>query len=92
MEFYEKDAKIKKFLYIIRDSPVFPIIKDSKGVVLSLPPIINGDHSKISLATKCATRTLLSEMRAACRAVCHAAVSCVSVNVVRFGRGQERLH
>jgi phenylalanyl-tRNA synthetase beta chain len=25
---------------------------DSKGVLLSLPPIINGDHSKVSLDTK----------------------------------------
>ena len=49
---FEKDAKIKKFLYILRDSPVYPVIKDSKGVVLSLPPIINGDHSKISVETK----------------------------------------
>ena len=48
----QKDAKIKKFLHIIRDSPVYPVIKDSNGVVLSLPPIINGDHSKISIETK----------------------------------------
>jgi phenylalanyl-tRNA synthetase beta subunit len=31
---------------------VYPVIKDSNGVVLSLPPIINGDHSKISIETK----------------------------------------
>jgi hypothetical protein len=47
--------QIKKFLYIIRDSPVYPVIKDSNGVVLSLPPIINGDHSKISLQVGNAT-------------------------------------
>jgi phenylalanyl-tRNA synthetase beta chain len=28
------------------------VIRDSKGVVLSLPPIINGEHSKVTLATK----------------------------------------
>lgn len=28
------------------------MITDSNGVVLSLPPIINGDHSKITLNTK----------------------------------------
>ncbi|KAL1395391.1 hypothetical protein pipiens_011290, partial [Culex pipiens pipiens] len=33
---------------IIRDSPVYPVVYDANGVVLSLPPIINGDHSKIS--------------------------------------------
>ena len=31
---------------------MYPVIYDSKGVVCSLPPIINGDHSKITLDTK----------------------------------------
>ena len=52
MEFYEADRRLSKFLPIIRDSPVYPVIMDSKRRVLSLPPIINGDHSKISLKTK----------------------------------------
>lgn len=45
-------AQLKQFLGIIRDSPVYPVIKDKNGVVLSMPPIINGDHSKITLDTK----------------------------------------
>jgi phenylalanyl-tRNA synthetase beta chain len=52
MNFYDKDRHLGKFLHIIRDSPVYPVIYDSKGVVMSLPPIINGEHSKISLDTK----------------------------------------
>ncbi|GER27343.1 phenylalanine--tRNA ligase beta subunit [Striga asiatica] len=52
MEFYKSDLKLKKFLHIIENSPVFPIIYDSKRTVLSLPPIINGAHSAISLKTK----------------------------------------
>ncbi|XP_055851350.1 phenylalanine--tRNA ligase beta subunit isoform X1 [Episyrphus balteatus] len=52
MEFYTNHAQLKQFLPIIRDSPVYPVIYDSQGIVLSLPPIINGDHSKISLKTK----------------------------------------
>uniref|UniRef100_A0A6B2ECL9 Phenylalanine--tRNA ligase beta subunit n=1 Tax=Phlebotomus kandelakii TaxID=1109342 RepID=A0A6B2ECL9_9DIPT len=52
MEFYTNHAQLKQYLPIIRDSPVYPVIYDSNGVVLSLPPIINGDHSKISLETK----------------------------------------
>ncbi|XP_059621047.1 phenylalanine--tRNA ligase beta subunit [Phlebotomus argentipes] len=52
MEFYSTHAQLKQYLPIIRDSPVYPVIYDSNGVVLSLPPIINGDHSKISLNTK----------------------------------------
>lgn len=52
MEFYSTHAQLKQYLPIIRDSPVYPVIYDSNGVVLSLPPIINGDHSKITLKTK----------------------------------------
>ncbi|KKZ58484.1 phenylalanyl-tRNA synthetase, beta subunit [[Emmonsia] crescens] len=52
MEFYEKDKHIGKYLHIIRDSPLYPVIYDSNRVVCSMPPIINGDHSKISLNTK----------------------------------------
>ncbi|KAF1918991.1 phenylalanyl-tRNA synthetase beta chain [Ampelomyces quisqualis] len=52
MDFYDKDKHLGRFLHIIRDSPVYPVIYDSNRTVLSLPPIINGDHSKITLKTK----------------------------------------
>jgi phenylalanyl-tRNA synthetase beta chain len=52
MEFYESDLKLRKFLHIIKDSPVFPVLYDSNRVVLSMPPIINGAHSAITLKTK----------------------------------------
>jgi len=39
-------------LHIIRNSDVYPVIYDQNNVVLSLPPIINGDHSKMSPNTK----------------------------------------
>jgi phenylalanyl-tRNA synthetase beta chain len=52
MTFYEKDKHLSRFLHIIRDKPVYPVIYDNQGIVLSLPPIINGDHSKISLNTR----------------------------------------
>ena len=50
---YEKsNSPIKKFLPIIASSPVYPVIYDAKDAVLSLPPIINGNHSRISKDTK----------------------------------------
>jgi phenylalanyl-tRNA synthetase beta chain len=52
MKLYENDMALKQYLPIIKDSPVYPVIYDSNGVVLSLPPIINGNHSKITLDTK----------------------------------------
>jgi phenylalanyl-tRNA synthetase beta chain len=55
MEFYETDPTVKHlkaYPSIIKDSPVYPVIMDCKDVVLSLPPIINGEHSKIRLTTE----------------------------------------
>ena len=43
---------MKPYLPIIQDQEFYPVIYDSNDVVLSLPPIINGDHSKITLNTK----------------------------------------
>lgn len=55
LEVYETDPNykhLKPFVPIIKDSPLYPVVLDSKGKVLSLPPIINGDKSKITLDTK----------------------------------------
>jgi len=52
MEVLSQHKQLKAYLPLIKDSPVYPVILDSKGVVLSLPPIINGEHSKIKLTTK----------------------------------------
>lgn len=52
MTFYETDKHLGRFLHIIRDKEVYPAIYDANRVVCSLPPIINGDHSKITLNTK----------------------------------------
>lgn len=43
---------LKPYTDIIYDSPVYPVITDKNGIVLSMPPIINGEHSKITLNTK----------------------------------------
>uniref|UniRef100_A0A3Q1AUR8 Phenylalanine--tRNA ligase beta subunit n=1 Tax=Amphiprion ocellaris TaxID=80972 RepID=A0A3Q1AUR8_AMPOC len=52
MSLYKTDSHLRHYLHIIEDKPVYPIIYDSNGIVLSMPPIINGDHSKITLQTK----------------------------------------
>lgn len=38
----QTDNHLKHYLHIIEDKPVYPVIYDSNGVVLSMPPIING--------------------------------------------------
>jgi phenylalanyl-tRNA synthetase beta chain len=55
MDFYRTDASVrhlKPYVDILDGHARYPVIRDAKGVVLSLPPIINGDHSRISVATK----------------------------------------
>ncbi|XP_026134556.1 phenylalanine--tRNA ligase beta subunit-like [Carassius auratus] len=52
MSLYKTDSHLRHYLHIIENEPLYPVIYDSNGVVLSMPPIINGDHSKISLNTK----------------------------------------
>ncbi|KAI1893198.1 hypothetical protein AGOR_G00121230 [Albula goreensis] len=52
MSLYKSDSHLRHYLHIIEDKPAYPIIYDSNGIVLSMPPIINGNHSKISLNTK----------------------------------------
>jgi len=52
MEFYSNDKNLGKYLPIIRDSPVFPVMLDANRNVASMPPIINSDLSKITLNTK----------------------------------------
>ncbi|CDW75114.1 phenylalanyl-trna synthetase beta chain [Stylonychia lemnae] len=47
-----QDQKLKKYLHIIENKPKFPVFYDANGQVLSLPPIINSDATKVSLDTK----------------------------------------
>eukprot|EP00047_Mylnosiga_fluctuans_P004246 m.233425 g.233425 ORF g.233425 m.233425 type:complete len:608 (-) comp12514_c0_seq1:47-1870(-) len=49
---YEADQQLKHYLHIIRGKERFPVIRDRTGVVLSMPPIINGHHSRITMATR----------------------------------------
>ena len=39
---------IAPYLALIEDKPLYPVIYDANEVVLSLPPIINGEHSKMT--------------------------------------------
>lgn len=52
MKIYEHDMFFKQYIGLIKDSPVYPVIFDSKRTVCSLPPIVNGNHSKMSSSTK----------------------------------------
>lgn len=54
LNFYREDPSakhLKPYTDIIYDSPVYPVIYDSNDRVLSMPPIINGKHSRIQMHT-----------------------------------------
>lgn len=40
----EKHPKGQEYGYIIKDKPVYPVLKDDKGEILSMPPIINSSR------------------------------------------------
>lgn len=46
------DQKLKKYLHIIEDKPRYPVFYDANRTVLSLPPIINSETTKVTLDTK----------------------------------------
>ncbi|VDK30999.1 unnamed protein product, partial [Anisakis simplex] len=46
------ESHLKPYLPIIAGKERYPVIRDSNGIVLSMPPIINGEHSKIHLGTR----------------------------------------
>ena len=52
LQHYKSDTHISPYLHMIENESAWPIIRDSRQTVLSLPPIINGDHSKITLNTR----------------------------------------
>ncbi|KAK2508288.1 hypothetical protein MC885_004234, partial [Smutsia gigantea] len=52
MNMYKTDNHLKLYLHIIENKPLYPVIYDSNGVVLSMPPIINGNRSKITVNTR----------------------------------------
>uniref|UniRef100_A0A1I7YFS6 Phenylalanine--tRNA ligase beta subunit n=1 Tax=Steinernema glaseri TaxID=37863 RepID=A0A1I7YFS6_9BILA len=54
LEVFQKDTNMKQYVPIIGSDPnqPYPVILDSKSTVMSMPPMINSDKSKITLNTK----------------------------------------
>lgn len=51
-DYYAGDRHISKFVPYIADNATYPVILDQENRILSLPPIINSDMSKIDVGTK----------------------------------------
>lgn len=52
VQILKEDPKLSKYLYLIEDKEVYPLMMDSNGVILSVPPIINSMHTKMTINTK----------------------------------------
>eukprot|EP01060_Flectonema_neradi_P001221 TRINITY_DN1072_c0_g2_i1.p1 TRINITY_DN1072_c0_g2~~TRINITY_DN1072_c0_g2_i1.p1 ORF type:complete len:606 (+),score=94.76 TRINITY_DN1072_c0_g2_i1:44-1861(+) len=51
-EYYQADKHIGRYVPLISNKDRFPAVYDSSKTLMSLPPIINSEHSKISMDTK----------------------------------------
>ena len=51
-EILEKHPKGRDYAKIVRDFPLFPLITDNDDNVLSFPPIINGDLTRVTIDTR----------------------------------------
>ncbi len=45
--YLENDQKLKRYVPIIHQSVVYPVVRDADRTVCSLPPIINSAHSAV---------------------------------------------
>ena len=52
MKILKEDPKLGKYLYLLEDAEVYPLMMDSQGIVMSVPPIINSQHTKMTINTK----------------------------------------
>lgn len=52
LKLYEKDLQMRQYLPIVQHSDVIPLILDAEDRVLSMPPLINSEFSKIGLDTR----------------------------------------
>ncbi len=50
-EILTKHHKGKEFAFLLENSKKYPVLKDSENRVLSMPPIINSDETKVTLDT-----------------------------------------
>lgn len=51
-DLYRTDGKLKEYLKLSKADGTVPVVSDSAGNILSLPPLINSEYSKITEKTK----------------------------------------
>jgi len=51
VDFFLQDQKMKDYANLLKDKKVYPMFIDSNNVVMSMPPLINSEHSKMTMNT-----------------------------------------
>jgi phenylalanyl-tRNA synthetase beta chain len=46
-----QDPKLKYYTHLLQDESLYPVVMDSQGIIMALPPMINSEHSKIKTST-----------------------------------------
>jgi phenylalanyl-tRNA synthetase beta chain len=52
LELLSADPKLKHYVHLLKNEPLFREILDAEGRIMSIPPLINSDQSKIRVDTK----------------------------------------
>ncbi|MHA1230265.1 MAG: phenylalanine--tRNA ligase subunit beta [Candidatus Helarchaeota archaeon] len=80
-EILEKVPKGREYAYIIKDAPVYPILHDAKGTILSLPPIINS----VDTAVTPDTRNLFFDITCLNKKIANYALNALICNIAERG-------
>ncbi len=52
VDHFLNDNNLKNYAQIIKESDLVPVVMDNNNNILSLPPLINSEFSKLSVDTK----------------------------------------
>jgi phenylalanyl-tRNA synthetase beta chain len=88
-EIMEEHPKGRDYSHIVKDKPVMPLIEDANGNVLSFPPIINGELTRVTESSKnllldvtgTDERAVMTALRVLCTTLITAGGRCESVTV-----------
>jgi phenylalanyl-tRNA synthetase beta chain len=84
-EILTEHPKGRDYAHLVRDLPRFPLIVDSRGEVLSFPPIINGELTRVTGRT----RNILLDMTGTDRKAVMTAVRILCTALAETGAGIE---
>ncbi|PWR70858.1 phenylalanine--tRNA ligase subunit beta [Methanospirillum stamsii] len=88
-EIMEEHPKGRDYAHIVKDKPVMPLIEDANGNVLSFPPIINGELTRVTEASRnllldvtgTDERAVMTALKVLCTTLITAGGKCESVSI-----------